>query len=197
MKNSMLVIFASAALLSACGKSDTNSSDPNLNCGNYCNVITSACTTTNTQFNFLDNTNCLNFCNTVAWTPGAIDSVNTGNTLGCRIAHAQLAASPGPASVHCWHAGPTGGKVCGSYCDTYCQLALEACTGSNQLYPDAATCATACARIAVDPGLTAESGNNVQCRIWHLTEALIGDAAHKATHCPHGAEIRTAPPCGP
>ena len=56
----------------------------------------------------------------------------TGNTIGCRLYHAGAAAAD--PVLHCPHAGPTGGNVCGSWCDNYCQLmAQETEPGVNAL----------------------------------------------------------------
>lgn len=189
-KSSFLIAIASTSFLSACGSSSSNSSTDPLSCANYCATVATACTGANNQYAFIDNQDCNTYCNAVHWNAGTVDPNAHEDTLGCRVAHAQLAANPGPASVHCWHAGPTGGNLCGNYCENYCELALEACQGANQLYPDKPTCLTACAGIAVSTQLSAQTGNDIQCRIWHLSEALIGkqlgNAALVATHCPHG-----------
>ena len=64
-------------------------------------------------------------------------------------------------------------------CETYCALALKNCTGSNQLYPDEASCTSACATFD-DTGECTDLSNpttcdqffdTVQCRIFHAAAA--------------------------
>jgi hypothetical protein len=199
-KSPILVAIASVAFLSACGSSSSNTSTDPLSCANYCATIASACTGAppagNSQYSFIDNQDCNAYCNGVHWNLGTVDPNAHEDTLGCRVAHAQLAANPGPASLHCWHAGPTGGNLCGNYCENYCELALEACTGANQLYPDRPAFLAACAGIRVSSTISAQTGDNVQCRIWHLSEAMtgkiLGNATLVATHCPHGKAVGSA-----
>jgi hypothetical protein len=193
MKKSILVSIASAALLSACGSSSSSTQTDPLSCANYCATITTACTGTNNQYAFIDNVDCNTYCNAIHWNAGTVDPNTHEDTLGCRVAHAQLAANPGPPNPHCWHAGPTGGRLCGSACENYCEVAEEACQGANQLYADHPTCLAACAGMTDDLNVTAQTGNDVQCRIWHLSEALtakaLGDPARVATHCAHGKVV--------
>jgi hypothetical protein len=202
MKKSPILVAIASAALSACGSSSNSSQSDPLSCANYCSTMATACTGANNQYAFIDNQDCNTYCNAVQWTPGTVDTAGGPghDTLGCRVAHAQLAANPGPASVHCWHAGPTGGNLCGEYCENYCELALEACTGANQLYADKPTCLAACAGIAVSTSLSAQTGNDIQCRIWHLSEAMtakaLGNATLLATHCPH-AKVASAVCTGP
>ena len=74
------------------------------------------------------------------------------------------------------------GDTAPSLCDKYCQLAADNCKGANALYADDAACQTACATIPATGTDGDTSGNTLQCRIYHLTEAQ----ANPVLHCPHG-----------
>jgi hypothetical protein len=76
-----------------------------LTCANYCSIIMANCTDANSQY--ASNDACMTAC--AAWPVGS-DSDTTGNTLGCHTYHAGKAADD--ATLHCPHAGPTGGGVC-------------------------------------------------------------------------------------
>ena len=157
------------------------SADPELTCGFYCAAIQAACTDGNAQF--VDEQACLDYCETQgAYPAGALEDTS-GNTLGCRIYHAGAAAA-GEADLHCPHAGPSGGDVCGTWCENLCHLSQLNCTGADELYADNATCMTACGGLATDGNAGDVDGDSVQCRIYHAGAPASGDAA---THCPHVA----------
>jgi len=106
-----------------------------------------------------------------------------GNTVDCRIYHANNANISGDA-VHCLHATPSGGGVCGSLCDVYCAMALKVCTGNLSLFSDSTTCKTACAAFNTSGAPGAPTGDSIQCRIYHIGAAAALD--DRITHCPHG-----------
>jgi len=187
MTKKIVLSLAATALLAACGDDDDNSGQQqsSLSCQNYCTTVKAACTAANEQYNFIGGpADCPTFCNSVSWAAGTTGS--TGNTLACRSDHATLASQSNP-DLHCQHAGPTGGALCGNYCDTYCELALEACTGPNQIYASPAECQTACAGLTVGANANLKTGDNVQCRIWHLATAV----ATPVPHCNHGRVVST------
>src|SRR5690606_16475090 len=93
-----------------------------VNCTDYCEAVTGACTDAYAQYT--NNDACLAVCQTASWQLGTANDTG-GNTLGCRTYHAAAAAAD-PAT-HCGHAGSSGGNVCGSWCEVYCELALNAC----------------------------------------------------------------------
>jgi hypothetical protein len=115
---------------------------------------------------------------------------NGANSLGCREYHAQ--AARGDSALHCSHAGPSGGGVCGSFFEAWTSLLkaapcadtaqisdLVAAVGlikANTLIPEMAAGATGKYNIAFDT-----SGNTQACRIYHL-----GVASTATDHCPHG-----------
>jgi hypothetical protein len=155
-------------------------------CENYCEIIQKTCTGNNSQFS--DKNTCMGFCET---NPDGVFSDKGGNTKDCRVYHAYAGVALNAVATHCPHAGHSGGDVCGTYCQVYCNLAINVCnTTALQLYPNMAACTTACAGFAATgkPGDT--SGNTVQCRIYHLgAAAATGD---KTLHCPHGGQNPTA-----
>lgn len=79
-----------------------------LTCAAYCTRILSVCTGANAQYG--DEAECAAVC--TGFTVGTLGDT-TGDTLGCRAYHLENAAmSAAMATVHCPHAGPTGGGVC-------------------------------------------------------------------------------------
>ena len=156
-------------------------------CEVYCEKISAACTGANAQYK--DAKACNSYCSTWAKLPAGKAEAQDGNSVGCRMYHASVAAtSEALAKTHCPHAGPTGGGVCGTWCENYCALAMGNCTGDNAIYKDAAECATACGTLS-DKGVVGDStGDSLQCRIYHLGVAgSDGDTSAK-THCAHGGK---------
>ncbi len=154
-------------------------------CAAYCDAVTAACTLTNAQYK--DKAECLVYCESKGKIPVGAASDIAGDTIGCRMYHASVAAkSVENALAHCPHTGKSGGNTCGTWCENYCQLAKSNCTGdANQLYADDKACMDKCATGAVTGVADAVSGNTVQCRIYHLGVAGT-DATAAKDHCPHG-----------
>ena len=162
------------------------------NCIDYCKVISANCNGGNGELSvtYIDMNQCMGWCSKNYGWPAGASGAMAGNNIGCRSYHAG-AAMANPA-LHCPHAGPSGGNTCGSWCDNYCYLALRNCTGPLSLYPDLATCMTACAKIPAGGMPNAAGGNTVQCRIYHLGVAGT-DGTSAMTHCPHGSSTPTGP----
>jgi hypothetical protein len=132
---------------------------------------------------------CMAVCGSIAGWPGGTKGELSNDTISCRVAW--LAQSFGP-DIDCKYAGPSGGSCCGSYCDNYCYYALKLCTGGNSLYPDMATCQTACAGIPSNDAMpNATTGNSVQCRIQQLIHVI--DNATAGTYCPTAGKTAAAP----
>lgn len=189
-----LAAASAAALLAACGSSssDNNNTPAAATCTSYCNTIEAACVGGDVQYTGLTGT-CSNYCNTTnPWPAGTAGAA--GNTLACRADHAnnaQAAKNAGDAAsvtLHCGHAGPSGGNLCGSWCVNYCALAVKNCAtylgvGANQMgFSDNATCLTACAAFPTNGAING-AGNTVQCRIYHAGAAASG----ALPHCSHAA----------
>ena len=159
-------------------------------CAAYCAAVTANCSGANRQFGATDAaamTSCLSACAAFGWGAGALGDTS-GNTLGCHLYHANAAASG--AALHCPHAGPLGGGVCGTTpCADFCAADLAVCTGANAAYASMDACVTACTALtdhasATSP--TATAGNTLSCRTYHLTAASASSSA-AAMHCSHTA----------
>ena len=119
-------------------------------------------------------------------------AINT-NTLGCRQYHAQAALSD--PTLHCKHAGPSGGGVCGTSSQAWGNMANKACNDTSVSL--LAVTLGAAIDTVVAPGsapysVLEASGNTQACRIYHLSVAAIDPA----THCTHGSVIGGGV-CGP
>ena len=155
-------------------------------CAAYCAAVTTNCTGEFAQYT--DEAACLAYCGTWAQLPVGAQTDTDGNTVGCRTYHAGVAGSAaGMDAVHCVHAGPSGGDVCGSWCENYCHLSATNCTGGNELYSDDASCTAACGGFGDTGDAGATDGDSVQCRIYHLGVAGSDGDTSAAIHCPHGA----------
>lgn len=163
------------------------------NCTDYCTKIAANCTAgsgdSGSNAQYPDSATCLKTCSMSSMWASGMTGDTSGDTLGCRIYHAGAAAS-NPV-LHCPHAGPTGGNTCGTWCANYCDLMAKNCTGTNAVY-DTTTCMTKCMTIPTTGHVNDQSGDSIQCRIWHLGKAF--DDAVK--HCPH-AKTKADNPTGP
>ncbi len=198
-------LMLAAALLAGCGDDTTSMVGADMSvqdlatagggptCADYCAKITRNCTSGGDggggHAQYASLAACTSYCTTNAGWPAGATGAMSGNSIACRLYHAGAAAAD-PAT-HCPHAGPSGGNICGSWCDNYCQLMARNCTGANAVY-DAATCMTKCATIPSNGMPGDQVGNTVQCRIYHLGEA----GTDPALHCPH-AQTATDLPAGP
>jgi plastocyanin len=151
-------------------------------CAAYCTAVMAACTGANQQYK--DAAACLTFCSDAKLAAGKAGDKD-GNTIGCRAYHASVAAqSQAAADAHCVHTGPTGGNICGAWCDNYCELVQKVCNGQNAQYKDDSACKTACAKTATTGKATDTSGASLQCMTYHAGVAASTPDAAKA-HCPH------------
>ena len=142
-------------------------------CTDYCNIIQANCAGSNQQYT--SPPSCVAVC---AEIPKGMVGEGSGNTLGCRISHATLAASD--PITHCTHGGPGGDGACGSNCTGFCTVALEVCTGANQQYASMSACMTECATFPTTPKYSTGvvSGNSFACRLYHLTQAAVDPSVH-------------------
>jgi len=150
-------------------------SDP---CMNYCNFTMAICTGGNLLYS--NYSTCYSYCKTMP--KGNWNDTNV-NSLGCRVNAAIKAALTGDMTL-CQAASYTGGGICGSYCDTYCNFATTVCTYSNALSfgYDLAKCMSACSAYPTNGNNNSTRGNSVQCRIYHLEKVAI-DYTLQATEC--------------
>ena len=166
-------------------------------CEDYCAAVNAACTGENEQYG--SEAACLQYCQTSAQLPAGTSADTSGNTIGCRTYHAGVAMDD-PAT-HCVHAGPSGGDVCGSWCENFCHLADTNCSGDSPLFGSGEACMTACGGFVSSADSGATEGDSVQCRIYHLGVAGSNKPDSLAVHCPHGAVdgggicVDTTPSC--
>jgi hypothetical protein len=167
-------------------------------CEAYCTQITATCTAT-ADLQYSSYANCLTICEAFPKTGTRTPLDTTGDTIQCRMYHALVAGTDSTTmTAHCPHAGPTGGGQCGTECDAYCDVTQLACgtTGTNSQFASTAACLTACAAYATSGTFGDTTGNTIQCRMYHATVALGGDATTKMTHCPHAGETSDPTYCG-
>jgi hypothetical protein len=162
---------------------------PMVACNYYCATIMNNCTGSNAEYLSFDI--CMNMCPNIDLSTSIADTAD--DTLGCRIFAAQAASSTPDTSCH--RAGPLGGGHCGaSICNAFCNQDLNYCNASEQIaYPGGAVeCTADCARytyLTTDAGdLTTESGDSLNCRLWHL-ETANTSVPYGKIHCEHTAKV--------
>ena len=164
---------ANDTLLTDTGTSDTPGGG--FDCATYCTTIMSACTAARAQYASMQN--CVDSC---ANFPVGTNTDQTGNTLGCRYNHAQLAV--GDPGTHCVHAGPSGVGACGTACAGFCSIVLAECPTQ---WPTMQACnsnQTGCPSFSSQPPFAAPSaGDTLECRLYHATMA----ATDPTGHCGH------------
>jgi hypothetical protein len=166
------------------GNLDTGSPQPDaaadagtpVSCDDYCTTIQQACGPADggpeSLAQYYDVTNCKTTC--ALWPPGVFN--DTANSVGCRQYHAH-AALQNPV-VHCPHAGPGGGGLCGQRCEDYCFLVGAWCTvarGASPPYSNNADCLAACAAYpynAAGPDYDENAISTLNCLDYHLRESL-------------------------
>jgi hypothetical protein len=164
-------------------------------CERYCGAVLANCGGQLEQYRNLGQ--CLEVCERLP--PGSPGDEGV-NTVECRARQALFAESE--PSFYCKSAGPLGEDRCGSNCVSYCSLMQASCTPAStagnlepSYYLDEAACLQACDAITpgpLDPKAYSSSpsatpssyvGNNVYCRMYHVTAGLEQSAADE--HCPH------------
>jgi hypothetical protein len=168
------------------------------NANHYCETVTYHCKTPTTQqWPQATTSDGLNEClASVGVFPNTLNdaraSAGTGNTLGCREYHAQAAASL-DAAVHCEHAGPSGGKACGTYTEAWISLAgVAKCSNGSAIdvaraTTDIKSATTLAKMIPIGDNNGTYNINQVwdntqRCRLYHLTTASV-----TPSHCSHGS----------
>lgn len=164
------------------GSKASTGSAQQLDCNTYCTGITATCKDGNKQYFGTNDAEQIANCNTICGSFN-VGAFNDGmDSLGCRTYHLEAASvDQAAADMHCEHAGPLGGAICGTdERKNFCALATDICPA---LFPAGDLCETDIAAIDVatpyNQGITA--GNSLACRMYHLT-AAVTDAT---MHCPH------------
>lgn len=175
----------------AASGTDTGTAAPD--CATYCAAVAASCNGANRQYGLTDATqvaSCMDACAGFGWATGAATDP-AGDTLGCRTYHALAAAgSDTMHALHCPHAGPLGGAMCGtSLCADFCAADLTVCAG---VYANMDACVTACGGLSDATTVTSPttaSGNTLSCRTYHLTAASATGGA--TLHCAHTGATST------
>jgi hypothetical protein len=159
---------------------------PALTCDFYCATIMQNCQGSNAEY--VNTATCMTAC--PIFEPGTTDTTDTmDDTLGCRIYSALAAA--GDPGYQCRRAGPAGGGHCGDPCEAFCNLDTAYCAPPNPVaYSSVGACDAACKKggfpylTGAVGDLTLESGDTLNCRIYHL-EAAMQSGSAASFHCPH------------
>lgn len=154
-------------------------------CEGYCQQVVDVCTGASAQYQG-GTAQCETECADIPATGSANDL--TGDTVQCRISHANAAEGD---SSHCVHAGWYGGNACGGWCDVYCRIVMDACTGANAQYADIAGCVAACGGFGLGGTPGDLTGDTVQCRLSHARAA----ESDPAVHCAHAGAASPAGAC--
>lgn len=156
-------------------------------CETYCSEALAACTGANAIYASVDA--CMNTC---ARLPQGTEADTTGNTIGCRLHQARLAAQTGEVTDSCPRAGPGGDGVCGSNCEGFCTVMVPVC--GADWFEDVPSCVTQCAAIPDHGGynVNVPLEDSIQCRLYHLTSATVD-----TEHCAHaGGALKCVPQDG-
>ncbi len=189
MRTSLISIVASILMtfaVTACGDDDGNTGDdvdeadaaPTPDCATYCTAVMANCTDEFAQYSTMDV--CMATC---AAFPTGTGADTSGNTLGCRIYHANNVETTSMPALHCPHAGPGGGGACGTNCEGFCSIAAHACTGDADPFDDAADCAATCAAFDAEEAFDTSdtTGDTLACRLYHVSVASMTPDPH-CTH---------------
>jgi len=173
-----------------------------LTCPYYCQEITNNCTSNDTLEYQGVLSLCLSMCDSLAFDTGTLADT-TGNTLGCRIHYAQLAANN--PTTNCRFAGPLGGGVCqgtsADPCSNFCGIDVPYCASVQApSYVSIQDCLNHCGADAgyagyvftTDGGSTGidlpDGTNTLNCRFYHLENGWPSPR-YGRTHCPHTMPI--------
>jgi len=156
-------------------------------CESYCSIGTYSCNPAN-GYDLMSgqDANCQSICTTL-YPTGTIGQDTGGNSLACRLYHAEASITLVPAKIHCTHASPSGNLVCSdstvSFCETYCAFNLLACTGANAQYASESACSDYCTNnLELFQGSWNDTGGDtIGCRLYHSTAAVTSPSVH----CPH------------
>lgn len=152
---------------------------PKALCERYCDTVMANCAGDNPVYR--SRSMCDEVCKVLP--PGRPGDTDV-DSIECRLHYAELVVTVGEASVNCPAAGPGGDGICGANCEGFCTIALAACPDSPI---SGVGCAKACSDLPDPGGYTSniDSGDSVECRLYHASAATVDPA----THCRHTAGI--------
>ena len=205
-----------------------------LTCPNYCNVVAQNCQGTNAEYlpaadGGVDTTLCMTICQSFSlgmYSPYPGDAgPATGNTVSCRLWHAQAAGDPanGPTApqTHCPHAGPLGYGFCTDQSDpnatfitNFCQLDVPFCYEQDPrvtVYNGGATegntatiesadeqaCQSALSQADADGGFYHYSGNALDAGVGDLTNTSGNTLNCRLWHFEFAVQTTSIPGQGP
>lgn len=145
-------------------------------CIEYCNDMDANCSLASGFPQYANRLTCISTCNT--FPVGDANEPGAGNTLACRAPFAKQSKGDNAAEF-CASAGPAS-EACGGKCEAWCGLYAAACGGA-----ESTECVQACQVLDSKTGFNVRDnavGNTVECRIYHATAALAGDAELHCTH---------------
>lgn len=154
-------------------------------CEEYCATIGANCTGANLEY---QTGICPEMC--ALMKKGHVGDTS-GDTVGCRLTKAKLAASE--PVTYCQQAGALGVDGCAEPCDAFCNLALATCF-EDEVFPfaDIVECTQECQLL--DYVRLADGGNdvsttwqqNLNCWLYHLQVSNVPTNPNAAKgHCPH------------
>jgi hypothetical protein len=155
-------------------------------CEEYCDLAMVNCTGDNAVFK--ERKYCIGLCNSLPL--GDFSEPADRNTVACRMEQALLAGDSEP-ETHCNGAGPGGGNLCGSDCESFCYLYETVC---DSPFESTAVCLDRCRALRDDPVFDVNGyydTDTVECRIIHFANATVDP-----THCSHGY-FQSSLHCGP
>lgn len=206
-------VFSSVALLACQQIAGIGPTFEPSKCQEFCAAVTGKCTGTGTAQKVYDSeAECMSFCAALGTIEVKVGK-ETIDPVACRMN--RVLESEKDAD-ECTNASPTGGGMCGSPCETYCQLFTATCGDYCQDHPEtcwvppADSCISQCEALpaAANPGFDVKRDHDfdtMQCRMRHLVAAILNkDIAGGLAHCGHASfnpdkycydDMKEAPNC--
>jgi len=138
-------------------------------CSTYCAYYQSICPTFYaTYYPTVDNTpSCPIQCS--AFPDG---TSQTGDTYQCRLAQTLTANRTGNLDTYCPNALPTGGNVCGTALNNYCDKMMMVCIGEYAEFVNYTSCMLEAQFYPTNGVANAQTGDSLQCRSNLATGAI-------------------------
>lgn len=171
----------------------TSSFEEQPDCEGYCSLYISACEgVPMLELGVSGETDCIRKCRALEYTGAynVAEASESGDTLGCRLYYASLAATNAP-ETNCAAASLSPGGACTPLstdtpnCDDYCRVVQIACTSEFKVYQTEEQCQRVCAETPIGDATDLE-GDSVGCRTYHSYFALTAGAV---PHCPHSGPL--------
>lgn len=167
-------------------------------CEAWCTYFDAACPS---QSTFVRDENCIAACEALPSEPGFDSQILTGDSIECRIYHANVAlGGKEQAAIHCRHAQVWAEPPCRDTaadevdCRTYCQTVKAACRDDLRVYESDEECLAACEVFPKGEPRDNDGkpvdvlDNTVSCRTYHANAALNDPT----THCNHASPTGAA-----